>query len=268
MKRLRLELLLLLFGALVGATPALFLSNPLKPWALAVILPSALVLLILGTDAPRKVASRWHLETRAGVCLTPHDLVGLGTFFLGIAGELLFAGLVKHIWPNGFVHILKRPVVGIVADIAWNTQDVGSVATYTDISPETWAKLLQAEASKGGIPVRVVDARMDLPLDRYALLLNPYGGVYPDASSGSQDAVKTILEYVRARGTYINIGDVPCAWAYVPERNLRYPRFRVENRSSELLLIETPLSRKLWLRFYRPKGGPIQLPLVSRLDIE
>lgn len=206
-------------------------------WILAIVLPVEAGLLILGADSWGWIAGKWRRATRGGIPSA--------------------AGRLSAIW------VLKRPVVGILSDMRWDTAATGSTATYTEIPPEEWRKLIAVEARKHGIPVRILDARMDRAIDRYAVLLNPYGGVYPDVSRGGADSVDLCLAYVRQGGTYINVADVPGAWAYVADRRLRYPALHVhENESEKLQLIETPLSRRLGLRFYRPTGRPVHLPLA------
>lgn len=50
--------------------------------------------------------------------------------------------------------------------------------------------------------------------NNYPVVLNPYGGVYPEKNLTTLSSFKKIVSYVRKGGIYVNISDIPFYYAY------------------------------------------------------
>jgi hypothetical protein len=48
----------------------------------------------------------------------------------------------------------------------------------------------------------------------YPVVVNPYGGVYPEKNLSTLTSFKHIIKYVRSGGIYVNISDIPFYYAY------------------------------------------------------
>ncbi|MDB5161461.1 MAG: hypothetical protein JWO96_841 [Candidatus Saccharibacteria bacterium] len=53
----------------------------------------------------------------------------------------------------------------------------------------------------------------------YAIIVNPFGGNYPEKDFSQLTSLNNIFEYVKHGGTYINIADIPFYYAY--DENLK-----------------------------------------------
>ncbi|MDP3297532.1 MAG: hypothetical protein Q8N09_08085 [Thermodesulfovibrionia bacterium] len=55
----------------------------------------------------------------------------------------------------------------------------------------------------------------------YPIIINPYGGVYPEKEFSSLRSLEVIFSYVKNGGIYINIADIPFYYAYDKNLNRR-----------------------------------------------
>ena len=49
---------------------------------------------------------------------------------------------------------------------------------------------------------------------RYPIVINPYGGAYPEKNASTLQSFNNIFEYVRSGGKYLNIADIPFYYAF------------------------------------------------------
>lgn len=49
---------------------------------------------------------------------------------------------------------------------------------------------------------------------KYPIVINPYGGVYPEKNASTLQSFNNIFEYVRNGGKYLNIADIPFYYAF------------------------------------------------------
>ncbi|MCK4393161.1 hypothetical protein KAX17_09675 [Candidatus Bipolaricaulota bacterium] len=134
------------------------------------------------------------------------------------------------------------------------------MATYTRIEPQQWQKTIIEFLKRRGLDVAVdvelVTAQRELRLHKYLLVLNPYGGVYPEHDLEQRSTFSAILEYTRAGGIFANVGDVPFFWAYSPSE--RRPKRCVG--SAQLFKL---LDGRHWQRMYTPLLDRLQVPMYA-----
>lgn len=56
---------------------------------------------------------------------------------------------------------------------------------------------------------------------QHPIVINPYGGVYPEVELGGYRSFQEILNYVRDGGVYVNVADIPFYYAYSHELGCR-----------------------------------------------
>jgi len=81
-------------------------------------------------------------------------------------------------------------------------------------SNSSWAhvdnvsQLIQKIQSRGFSPINRV-VKLSKSFSSYPILLNPYGGCYPENIPSEKETFKKILDYVKNGGVFINIADIP-----------------------------------------------------------
>lgn len=176
---------LALGAALIGSAPGLFLAKPeIWRWALALGLVG-LVFVLHGTGFLQKYTIRPILR-----CLRK-----------------------------------KRPLVAIISDLPW--KDMTHPWAWDKMDPNQWSSRITYEAKQKKTKVAVKRIEIKRPwvrfsLDRYNVILNPYGSAYPEINIKGIPALNTILDYVLNGGLFVNVADIPFYWAYDPQREILY----------------------------------------------
>lgn len=93
-------------------------------------------------------------------------------------------------------------------------------------------------------------------MHKYLLVLNPYGGVYPEHDLEQHSTFSAILEYARAGGIFVNVSDVPFFYAHSPSD--RRPKRCVAR--FELFKLQDGTSRQI---FYTPLLDRLQVPMYA-----
>jgi hypothetical protein len=124
----------------------------------------------------------------------------------------------------------KRPVIAIISDLPW-TSDHPETRTHIwawdKMDPAEWRHAITRDAKQFGIRVKVKHIRIMRPyvrffLDRYSVILNPYGSAYPEVNIKDLPVLHTILNYVLHGGLFVNVADIPFYWAYDLQRAVFY----------------------------------------------
>lgn len=124
----------------------------------------------------------------------------------------------------------RWPVIAIINDLPW-TPDSSEKRTHIwawpDMNPLNWRCRITREAQQFRIKANVKHIKLKgswarFWLDRYNVILNPYGSVYPEVNIKDFLVLNTILEYVLNGGLFVNVADVPFYWAYDPQREVLY----------------------------------------------
>lgn len=117
-----------------------------------------------------------------------------------------------HIWQLGIRWKTEKFRIGILNDMNWE-EDETETRTWTDISPSTWKKGFSQEKNQ----VDLITNKTDF--EGYVAIINPYGGVYPEADLRTLETHNKILRFVRDGGVFVNVADIPTYWAY--NKNLK-----------------------------------------------
>jgi len=215
------QLALLFAGALVSVVGAVLIRPPFPEKYLYILSVMVVILILYGAGAISKLWHSYNLWKRRG-------------------------------------NKLVTPKVGILNDMGWETANA-EIRAWTDISPEEWRKEIEklARESKVKIKVKLINTRKNF--DSYIVILNPYGGVYPERDVKNFETLNKILNYVNERGLFVNIADIPGYYAYNSSLKRRLdttpPIYGIDMRSSDKISLIpvrpfelTPFMEKLGLR--------------------
>lgn len=160
--------------------------------------------------------------------------------------------------------------VVILNDMGWDPADPHR-AGWTDISPEQWKAHIEHAAEIAKVPVRVQFGAVTSNHASRAVVVNPYGSVYPEIDLEGGRSLEHILQYVRGGGTFVNVADVPSYFAYSPTLRRRVdatPAVFVPGAGLAHPFPFTPLLRKLGLtvRAWTTSSGaaPAVAPTLHR----
>lgn len=212
------RLALVMFGALAGSLIGLLgtATQGLSAMLLGLFTALILILLCVGLDGHYWIVRTWHLNTRCGLLLSRHLLTLCLRALIGswATAILLRSCIAKHSrqW------FLKPPRIAVMADLGWDSSNPGRISTYTDVAPDQWQEAISQCLNRHSMDVAVelATAQSEIDLHKYLLVLNPYGGVYPEYDLEKHSTFGAILEYARAGGIFANVCDVPLFWAYSP----------------------------------------------------
>lgn len=109
----------------------------------------------------------------------------------------------------------KRATIGILNDMGWFPEDQ-QVSAGTDISPKVWLQAIEDDAREKKAEVRVGLIKSTDSFTPYAVVINPYGGVYPEQNLASFATLDKIFSYVQEGGLFVNVAATPGYWVYHP----------------------------------------------------
>jgi hypothetical protein len=103
----------------------------------------------------------------------------------------------------------KSPMkIGILNDMGGDTTNPDHFA-WTNINPMQW-KMHFSNFTK----MKIELINNNSPFDKYTLILNPYGSIYPEKDLGKLTTLDKISDYVENGGIYLSISDIPSYFAY------------------------------------------------------
>lgn len=120
-----------------------------------------------------------------------------------------------------------NPRVGIISDLGQSMS--GETASWTETSPTEWREniLKRTSTSEDSVLIKEINVGNEV-LHSNSVILNPYGGVYPETDIRGNNTLESIFEYVEEGGVFINIADFPFYWAYSIQQNRRISQSRIE----------------------------------------
>jgi hypothetical protein len=187
---------------------------------------------------------------------------------LSLYGAGVFAPLewVRKRIRTGVKLCLLKPRIGILKDIPWE-EKYKLYATYTDLSPEGWEEKINLAAKNNRVKVRVRRITTKKNFHGYMIVLNPYGGAYPERNQQTFATLDEIFEYVAKGGLFVNIADVPGFYANSPKLHHRVAVGRgvfrgLKNQGN---ILQTPFMQRLGLDVY--PGDYRDLVLVEKVKI-
>jgi hypothetical protein len=130
-------------------------------------------------------------------------------------------------------------------------QDIERV--WSNIAPEEWATLIEQAAESSGKKIAIDFIQTNKAFDRYHVIINPYGGNYPETSFDDFPVYEKTLEYIRAGGFFVNVADIPTYWSYNPRLRRKIDRtpavYGTAGEESRLFS-RTPLMQELAVKVY------------------
>jgi hypothetical protein len=154
---------------------------------------------------------------------------------------ILVTGIICLLHGTGFIqeyvirkflrwYRTKKPLIAIISDLAWS--DYGHV--WSKMSPDKWLSQLDEKLSDGRNKINVKLVKITNPwtrwfLDRYSVILNPYGPRYPESDIENLAVMKSILNYVGKGGVFVNVADIPFFFSFDKERKILYCPTRMDS---------------------------------------
>lgn len=192
---------------------------------------------------------------------------------LAVAFLFFGTGILQKYYHRFHLFLRRRSPfkVGILNDLGTDFSD-NQIWSWADVSPGVWKERLEFFAVRSEVKIRVEMIKASDQLDRFAVVLNPYGGVYPEQDLRIFSTLNKFLDYVSEGGIFVNVADVPMYWAYSSKLHRRvdatptvyvsaptYDGLRITSlRPFEL----TPLMKELALR-----GIPADVGLQINLGV-
>ena len=110
----------------------------------------------------------------------------------------------------------RRRLVGILSDsdklTMWSNK-----SSWTEITPDQWKDIIAGNGNQPGkLKPRLKPRMIELSksIERYNVIINPYGGSYPEKDTVNHSNLDRIFEYVSRGGIFINVADLPGYWMY------------------------------------------------------
>lgn len=147
-------------GVLASAIVALYITPPVCPWIVVTLWVAIVVLLFYATGTFTTFLRQYHLRTRKGF-------------------------------------LVKRPQIGILSNMGWDDQN-GEIFTFTNVKLEDWEREIKKQANQKNLKVKV--KMIEKNFHRYSVIVNPYGGVYPETDLVRLETLDRIFTYVAEGG--------------------------------------------------------------------
>lgn len=174
-------------------------------------------------------------ELAIGASLIGSSLFMAFTRSVGLSYVITITGLLFLLHGTGFLHeymirvILswyrtKKPAIGIIADLPW----LGTHGcAWSRMGPKEWLSRMNDTMANSETKAEIKLIRVSKPwtrwfLDRYAVIINPYGSTYPETDTEDLSVMRSILSYVQNGGMFVNVADIPFFFAHDPKRSILY----------------------------------------------
>jgi len=143
-----------------------------------------------------------------------------------------------------------RPQIGILYGISPGRAD-SIPLVWSDDSPNTLKGRITGIADAMNREIKVNLIYTNEAFDKYNVIINPFGGCYPESSFDKFPVYYKLLEYIRKGGIFVNVADVPTYWAYNPHIGRKLDRtppvYGVRGEEVRYFKL-TPLMQELGLR--------------------
>jgi uncharacterized membrane protein len=166
------------------------------------------------------------------VVLEKPAMLSLTILITGIICLLHGTGFIQECVIRKFLrwYRTKKPLIAIIKDLPWS--DYGHV--WSKMSPDKWLSQLDEKLSDGQNKINVKLVKITNPwtrwfLDRYSVILNPYGPKYPESNIENLAIMKSILNYIGKGGVFVNVADIPFFFPFDKERKILYCPTRTDS---------------------------------------
>lgn len=179
----------------------------------------------------------------------PIFLVLVVLIFLGVGGIDRSYSFALDLWK----HVNKsRRVVGIYAPFPIE----GANSSWVSFE----IRELEAFFRSKGVAYKL--EKTERGFKRHKIMLNPYGGVYPEKDLSAFSSLDVIFNFVKQGGIYINVADIPFYYAFDDSLNRRTDTTPLAGDFSTLRsFFQTLLTKRL----HRFVLGYTQIKGVSRI---
>jgi hypothetical protein len=131
----------------------------------------------------------------------PYILVGLFITIIFLTTYLvLFNRIEEFFWLISYKKKFKEPLIGVL-------KDERCQPTYTRFTPEDWRNRFDKKYKVQLIPINGIN-------DRFTVIINPYGEVYPEEDLMSLKSLEKIKMYIAGGGIFVNAGGLAFFYGY------------------------------------------------------
>lgn len=155
------------------------------------------------------------------IVLAKPDVLSSIALVMGVVFLLHGTGFLQEYIVEKFLrwYRTKKPVIAIINDLPWS--EYGHV--WSKMEPREWLlRINNAIRSQFG-KAKLSEIRRPWTrwlLDRYSIILNPYGPKYPETDIENLTVMRSILHYVREGGMFVNVADMPFFFPYDKEKEI------------------------------------------------
>jgi len=168
--------------------------------------------------------------------------------YLIVSFVLVLIGLGLFEWMIAFIFICIKKYFSMV-------RVIGVFAPYEiDSDTSSWVSISKRQlADKFKLMFRKVHFFDKIQyLNLYSIVVNPYGGSYPEKNVEKLSNLKSIFEFVIRGGVFINIADIPFYYAYNPlfKRSVDTTSLSIMNLQPIRFFFDTLVTKKLKISVY------------------
>ena len=121
----------------------------------------------------------------------------------------------------------RHLAIGIMSDLTWSSDKKPYAWVSPAMTSDFWKIKLLSEAKKLNIKVKIQlikvnSRRLGYFVERYNVIVNPYGSVYPESNIKDLTTWDTLSSYVLNGGTIVSLADIPFYYAYDQIKGIRY----------------------------------------------
>jgi hypothetical protein len=122
---------------------------------------------------------------------------------------------------------IKYPQIAIISDLPWDSSKRTFAWAWSEMKAENWQIKLQNEANKLVNKPKIALIKMRnywtrYFIERYNVLINPYGSVYPEINIKELTIWNTFSTYVLHGGMIVSLADIPFYYAYDELKKIAY----------------------------------------------
>lgn len=140
---------------------------------------------------------------------------GLNLFIVSVILLLVGVGLIEWILEIYLSLILllnkKGKLIGIYAPYEIDNDN----SSWINLSERQLENMITRHK------IRYCVFYSDRDFRKYPVIINPYGGAYPENNVATLESLNEIFSYVKNGGTYVNIADIPFYYAFDKSLNRR-----------------------------------------------
>ncbi len=147
-----------------------------------------------------------------GVAFIPYKDT-LSQIFLFIVFAIIFLIFLGI----GGIEIIIKIWISINRKINNRKNEICIYAPYDiDIDTSSWVNisLRQFKQKMSDAKFKHCVKKSEKSFNLFPVVINPYGGVYPEVNTSNLTSLDNIFDYVRDGGIYVNIADIPFYYAY------------------------------------------------------